>query len=185
LDQGAVGCVYGSDEALDAAANRLLSLGLAADALHVGAADSQRAHATAQRIGIRADVLPDDPLQHILAAGQNGDARSALDRAGMIGGLVGAAAGVAISFTPAGSVLFVPPAAHVLANVGLYFVLGAIVGSVLGAALAPQPSTHAGFRLIDGMQEGSYALIVVAPRRRLDELQHILQASGGTGITRV
>lgn len=185
LGDGAIGCVYRSEEALDVAATRLLGLGLTADALHLGAADTERAQATAGRIGIRADLLPEDPFQDVIAPGQNDDARAALDRAGMIGGLLGAGVGVAIAFTPAGSLLNVPPAALLFANAGLYFVLGAIVGSVLGAALAPQPSTHIGFRLIDGMQEGSYALIVIAPRHKLDEVQQVLEASEGTGITRI
>ena len=185
LSESAIGCIYRSDDALDAAATRLLTLGIAADAIHVGASDAQRTQAAAQRHGIHADVHPDDPLADIVNLDRNNTARAAVDRWGMIGALIGACSGLALSFTSAGALIHLAHPALQLANVGFYFVLGAIVGSVLGAALGPQASTHAGFRLIDGMQEGAYALIVVAPHSRHDELQKILEAAGGTGTTRV
>jgi hypothetical protein len=177
--------VYRSNDTLDAATAQLLALGVAADALHVGALDAQRAQAAAKRHGIHADVHPDDPLSDIGSLDRNGNARAAVDRSGMIGGLIGACCGIAISFTPAGALIPVPHAALPLANAGFYFAIGAIAGSVLGAALGPQTSTHAGFRLIDGMQEGAYALIVVAPHSRHDELQKVLETAGGTETTRV
>jgi hypothetical protein len=185
LSENAIGCIYRSDDALDAAVTQLLGLGLPADSLHLGAREEDRAVTVAQRTGIRADVHPDDPLQDLVMPGREGAVRSAIDRAGMIGALLGACAGIVLSFTPVGRLIPVPHAALQLANAGLYFVLGAIVGSVLGAALGPQQSTHLGFRLIDGMQEGAYALIVVAPTSRHDELQRVLEATGGSGITRV
>jgi hypothetical protein len=185
LSESAIGCVYRNDAAFDAAATQLLTFGIAADALHVGSSDAQRAQAAAQRHGIRADVHADDPLADIVTLDRDDTARAAVDRWGIIGALIGACSGVALSFTPAGALIHVPHPALQLANVGFYFVVGAIVGSVLGAALGPQASTHAGFRLIDGMQEGAYALIVVAPHSRHDELQKILEAAGGTGMTRV
>lgn len=185
LSESAIGCVYRSDETLDAAATQLVALGIAPGAIHIGAAEAQRAQAAATRHGARADVDPDDPLADIVTLDRGNSARAAVDRAGMIGALIGASAGIAISFTPVGALIPVPHAALPLANVGFYFVVGAIAGSVLGAALGPQASTHAGFRLIDGMQEGAYALIVVAPHSRHDELQKLLEAAGGTGTTRV
>jgi len=185
LSDSAIGCVYRSDDTFDAAVAQLLALGVSADALHVGALEAQRAQAAAQRHGIHADVHPDDPLADIVSLDRDGSARAAVDRAGMIGALIGACSGIAISFTPAGALIPVPHAALQLANAGFYFAIGGIVGSVLGAALGPQASTHAGFRLIDGMQEGAYALIVVAPHSRHDELQKVLETAGGTGTTRV
>jgi len=185
LSDSAIGCVYRSDDALDAATEQLLGLGLTADTLHVGASDAGRAQTVALRTGIRADVEPEDPLRALVDVATEGTARAAVDRAGVAGAIIGAVAGLGLSFTKVGSAIPVMHGALVVANMGLYFVLGAIVGSVLGAALTPQPSTHVGFRLIDGMQEGNYALIVVAPRERHDELQAVLEAAGGTGITRV
>ncbi len=182
---GAIGCVYRNDDALDAAALQLLSLGVAADALHVGAADAPRAQSLAQRNGIRADIAPDDPLRSLVDAATEDATRATIDRSGIRGALIGALVGLAIGFTSVGSSIAVTHAAIPFANVALFFVLGAIAGSVLGGALAPQPSTHLGFRLIDGMQEGACALVVVAPRERHDELQAVLEAAGGTGITRV
>ena len=185
LSEGFIACIYRSDDTLDAAVAQLLALGVGADALHVGAVDRQRAQAAAQRHGIHADVHPDDPLAGIVSLDRNGSARDAVDRCGMIGGLVGACSGIALSFTAVGPLIPVPHAALLLANAGFYFAIGAVVGSVLGAALGPQASTHAGFRLIDGMQEGAYALIVVAPHSRHEELQKVLELAGGTGTTRV
>lgn len=184
MEAGAIGCIYRDEEGLDAAVARALSFGVAADALHVGATDTQRAQAAAQRNGIRADVQADDPLRNLVPLDLDETARGAVDRAGILGAALGAAAGVAISLTPVGGLVAVPHDARMLANIGLYLALGAIVGSVLGAAFAPQPSTHAGFRLIDGMQDGALALIVVAQRNRFDELQRLLEDGGGTGITR-
>jgi hypothetical protein len=185
LGAGAVGCIYPHDEALDAAVARLRGCGIENDALHVGAADGQRAQAAAERTGIRADVQADDPLRAMLPLDQEQTARGALDRAGLLGAALGALGGVALGLSPAGGMLAVPPEARLVANIALYLVLGAIVGSVLGAALAPQPSTHVGFRLIDGMQDGAFALIVTAPRARLDEVEKALEDAGGTGITRL
>jgi hypothetical protein len=185
LNAGAIGCIYPTDEALDAAVAQLRLDGFDADELHVGAADGLRAAAAASRNGIRADVEADDPLRDLLPPDREGAARGAVDRAGIIGAALGALAGVALGNTAAGGLLAVPHEARLLANIALYLVLGAIIGSVLGAAFAPQPSTHVGFRLIDGMQDGALALIVSAPRERLDELHKTLERCGGNGITRV
>jgi hypothetical protein len=183
--ESAIGCVYRSDETLDTAATQLVALGVSPDNIHIGAVDAQRAQAAAMRHGLRADLDPDDPLADIVTLDRENKARDAVDRSGMFGALIGAGAGIAISFTPVGTLIPAPHEALALANVGFYFVLGAIFGSVLGAALGPQASTHAGFRLIDGMQEGAYAMIVVAPQSRHDELQKLIEAAGGTGTTRV
>jgi hypothetical protein len=185
LSAGAIGCICHTDEALDAAVAHLLHNGIEADALHVGAADQLRAAAAASRNGIRADIEADDPLRDLLPPDREGAARGAVDRAGILGAALGALAGVALGNTAAGGLLAVAHEARLLANIALYLVLGAIVGSVMGAAFAPQPSTHVGFRLIDGMQDGALALIVSAPRARLDELHKALERCGGTGITRV
>jgi hypothetical protein len=185
LSDSAIGCVYRSDDALDAATAQLLGLGLTADTLHVGASDVARAQTAALRTGIRADVEPEDPLRGLVDVATEFGARAAVDRAGVAGAIIGALAGLGLSLTPMGSAIAVTHGALAIANIGFYFVLGAIVGSVLGAALTPQPSTHVGFRLIDGMNDGSYALVVVSPRERHDELQAVLEAAGGTGITRV
>ena len=185
LNEGAIGCIYQSDEALDAAATKLLDLGIEARDIHVGAADDERARQAAQRTGVRADIAADDPLEGLLGHEPGSDARAAMDRGGLIGAVAGALFGIVIGFTPAGAAVAMTRVPLLLANALLYFVLGAIIGSVLAAALAPQPSTHAGFRLIDGMQDGALALIVVAPRDRLDELERAMESAGGSGSTRV
>jgi len=59
-----------------------------------------------------------------------------------------------------GAVISVARPLQPLADGFLFFALGAIVGAVLGGALGPQLSTHAGFRLIDAMQEDSIAVVI-------------------------
>jgi hypothetical protein len=108
-----------------------------------------------------------------------------MDRGGVIGGAIGAATGCVLAATPAGNIVAAPAHLQLIADAGLFFVLGVIIGSVLGAALAPQPSTHAGFRLIDGMQDGAYALIVIAPAQHHEDLRRALEAAGAAGITSV
>ncbi len=185
MNDGVIGCICQNDGILDAAVAALVGTGLPNQSLHVGAADENQATAAAQRLGIVADLLADDPLRGLIEPHTEAETRAAVDKAGVVGAALGAALGIAIGLSPAGRFVTAPPGVLVMANAGLYFVLGAITGSVLGAALAPQPSTHVGFRLIDGMQEGSYALIAVAPRDRHDSLQRALEAAGGSGITRI
>jgi uncharacterized membrane protein YeaQ/YmgE (transglycosylase-associated protein family) len=184
LEFGAIGCAYRDDALVDAVATQVLGLGFAPHDIHVGAAQLERAQAAAARTGVTGGVDPDDPLKGFIAAGREKNAREMMDRAGVLGGLLGAFAGCALSFTSAGMLVPVAEPERMLANIALYFVLGAIVGSVLGAALSPQPSTLVGFRLIDAMQEGALVLIVCAPRARLDELERVLVKAGGTGVTR-
>jgi hypothetical protein len=184
LDFGAVACAYRDDAHFDAAAAQVLSLGIAPRDVHAGAAQSERATAAAERNGIAAGIDPEDPLKSFIAAGREKDARETMDRAGVMGGLVGALSGCGLSFTSVGMLVPVPFAGRLLANIALYFVLGAIAGSALGAALSAQPSTQVGFRLIDAMQEGALVLIVYAPRTRLEELERLLATAGGTGLTR-
>jgi hypothetical protein len=185
LEGAAIGCIFSSEEMVAKASVELRNRGIAAEDIHIGAADAARAEAAAQANGVPADVHPDDPLQGFAEFGDEGAARRAIDRGGVIGAALGAVAGLILSLTPVGSLVPVPHQAQMLANCLLFFVVGTIVGSILGAALAPQQSTHVGFRLIDGMQDGALALVVVVPRNRLDEVQKILQTVGATGITRI
>jgi len=108
LSESAIGCIFRSDDELDAAVTQLLALGVTPDTMHVGASDGQLAQAAAQRHGIHADVHPDDPLADIVTLDRNDTARAAVDRSGIIGALIGACAGIAISFTSVGSLIPVP-----------------------------------------------------------------------------
>jgi len=185
LAAGALGCVCATDESLDAVAEAFTKAGIAKASLHVGALDPSRAKAAAERLGVAADIKSDDPLARVVGGGDERVARVGMDRGGLIGGAIGALAGCALGLGPAGSIVAAPQNLPVVANAALYFVMGAIVGSVLGAAFAPQPSTHAGFRLIDGMLEGGYALVAVVPVQRHAELRRALEAAGASGITSV
>lgn len=181
----AIGCVCSTDATLDTVVAKLIEADISKDRLHLGALDPARAQAAAQRLGIAAGVSSEDPLGSLTGPGGDASSREAMDRGGMLGGVIGAIVGCAIGLTPAAAIVAAPHDMALLANIALYFALGAIVGSVLGAALAPQPSTHTGFRLIDGMQEGGYALIVIAPSEQHAQLRRLFEGAGAAGITSV
>lgn len=185
MTPSAIGCTFATEEALTAAVDQLLRAGIAPHDLHVGAVPQERANHLAQRNGVVADLLPDDPFRGMGEYSGEATARRAVDRAGVWGAALGIVAGILLSFTPAGHEIPVPAYLQLLANALLFFVLGLFVGSVLGAALAPQQSAHAGFRLIDGMNEGSLALIVAAPSAKVEDVARVLEACGGLDLTRL
>ncbi len=185
LTPRAIGCVFATEAALIEAVEQLLSAGIAPHDVHVGAVPQERANDLAQRNGVVADLLADDPFRGMGEYSGEATARRAVDRAGVWGAALGTVAGILLSFTPAGHEIPVPANLQPLANALLFFVLGLFIGSVLGAALAPQQSAHAGFRLIDGMNEGSLALIVSAPSARVDDVARVLEALGGLDLTRI
>ena len=185
LSASAIGCVCRTEAVLGAAITTVLDAGVPTPSVHVGALDGTAAQSVAKRFGVAADLHADDPLQGLVALPGDDAPRANVDRGGVLGCIVGALAGCAIALTPVGRYVAAPAGMLVLANAALYLVIGGIVGSVLGAALAPQSSTHAGFRLIDGMHEGGYALVALVEHARHDELQRLLESVGAVGITKV
>lgn len=185
METGAVGCTFDTEDALTAAAKALVEAGFAHKDIHVGAVPTERAQQAAERSGIVADVPPDDPFRGMAGYSGEASARHSVDRAGVWGGALGAVGGMLLSFTPAGREIPVSHALQPLADVLFFFVLGVFVGSVLGGALAPQQSAHAGFRLIDAMNEGSLALVVVARYARLEEVTRLLERANGKGMTQL
>jgi hypothetical protein len=182
---GSIGCVFATDQACIAAIQNLQALGIGASEIHVGAASAERAASIAGLTGVLADILPDDPL-HGMPGYSGGDAaRRAVDRAGVWGAGIGALAGFLIGRGPFGNVMPVPVAAQPFAAALLFFVIGLFIGSILGAALAPQQSSHAAFRLIDGMHDGGLALIVDLLSGRKDEANKALEAAGASGLTQL
>ena len=184
MQRVAVGCVFSSEEALNAAITRLTENGIPPGDIHVGAAHQDWAENIANAKGVVADVAPDDPFHGLAGYAGAESARRVVDRAGIISSAIGAAFGLALSFTRAGNILPVPHLLQPLANALFFFVIGLFVGSVLGASLAPQQSAHAGFRLIDAMQEGSLALIVTAAPEQAGNIASLLETAGATSITR-
>lgn len=180
---GVIGCVYQQEDQLVAAVNAIAGRALPLSAIRIGPAHDPRAESVAQRTGVQPDLDSGDPLRGLAGLRAEGDSRTAVDRGGLLGAAIGALAGVAAALTPLRALT---PVTHgqALADVLICFVLGAIIGSVWGGALCAQSSTHAGFRLIDGMQDGGLAIVVQAQRERIPEIEAMLQEAGGTGMTR-
>jgi hypothetical protein len=180
-----VGCVFGSDDACIAAIERALREGLAPQDLHVGAEAAERASEIARRTGAQADLAAEDPFRGLRGYADASVARRAMDRAGLWGAAIGAFGGLLLSRGPVGRAIPVTGPLQPLADILTFFVFGLFIGSILGGALAPQPSVHAAFRLIDGMHDGALALVAVAPAARQDEIARLLEDAGGTGTTRL
>jgi hypothetical protein len=185
LAAASIGCVLPSDEACIVVIERLVALGIAPNEIHVGATSTSRAALIAQQTQAIADIAPEDPFRDLPRYSGGDKVRLVVDKAGVWGGLIGAVAGLLIGRQPALNLLPVAPSLEPLASVLFFFVTGLFLGSILGAALAPQQSSHAAFRLIDGMQDGGVALIVGIPPGRQAELTKVLEAAGATGLTQL
>jgi hypothetical protein len=167
------------------AIERVRALDSAEVEIHVGAATPSRAQEIAQRTGVLADMSPEDPLHGMKGYAGQAAARRAVDNAGVWGAAVGATIGFIIGRTHFGHLVPVAAPLQPLADTLLFFVIGLFGGSILGGAFAPQQSSHAAFRLIDGMHDGSLALVVIAPKTRVEEATRLLQEAGGTGLTQL
>src|ERR1700694_1651622 len=188
LDSGQraiLACIFRDEQQLADAVAKLQQASLVTHDMRIGAADQTRAELAATKLGIQSDVDALDPLRGMASLSSESVTRQSVDRAGVIGAAIGVLAGFGLSFTPLAMLMPVERSAQTLALVAFWFVVGAIVGAVLGAAFAAQSSSHAGFRLIDGMQEGGLVLIIAAARDRGDALQEILESSGGSALTRL
>ncbi|MBC5804744.1 MAG: hypothetical protein DLM53_08580 [Candidatus Eremiobacter antarcticus] len=183
VSDGVIGCIYQQEDQLVAAVNALAERSVPFSAMRIGPSHNPAAQRVAQRTGIQPDLDGSDPLRGLAGLRAEGDSRMAVDRGGLLGAGIGALAGMAASLTPLRSLVPVAQG-QALADILICFVLGAIVGSIWGSALCAQSSTHAGFRLIDGMQEGGLAIVVQAPRARMGEIEAMLQSAGGAGMTR-
>ena len=100
----------------------------------------------------------------------------------MIGALVGAIAGAALGLLPVGHFIAVDPGWVPLADGLLFFVVGGVSGAVLGGAFGPRLSTHAGFRLIDGMEEGSIDVEVTCLQARSSQTRAVFEAAGAADV---
>jgi len=134
--------------------------GIALQSIRIGAQDSARALAIATAHGVRGDVSPEDPLAGAPGLGTEADHRRRVDRGGMIGALAGALIGAVFGMLPPGRFVSPSPDQAPLVDALLFFAAGGISGVVLGGSFGEQLSTHAGFRLIDGMAEGRIAVSV-------------------------
>jgi hypothetical protein len=160
----------------------LREAGIEPHSIRIGAADPTRAEAIAHAHDVRNAVDPDDPLAGAPGLGDAADHRRRIDRGGIVGAIAGAVIGTALGTLPAGRFLASYPDQAPLIDGLLFFVAGGISGAVLGGAFGLQRSTHAGFRLIDGMAEGSVALLVTCPPAQSTALRAILEAHRATDI---
>jgi hypothetical protein len=151
-------------------------------AIHVGAADRARAQALAAAHQVQADIAPGDPLAGAPGLGDAAGHRARIDRGGMTGALVGAAVGAAFGMLPIGRFITTIPEQAPLIDGLLFFVAGGISGAVLGGAFGRQLSTHAGFRLIDGMDEGSIAVIVNCAHAQTKQIREIFESERATDV---
>jgi hypothetical protein len=160
----------------------LREVGVGPHAIRVGTADPARAEAIARAHDVRVDIDLDDPLAGAPGLGDAADHRRRIDRGGIIGAIVGALIGVVLGMLPAGRFLASFPDQAPLIDGLLFFVAGGISGAVLGGAFGLQRSTHAGFRLVDGMAEGSIALLVSCPTAQAIELRAIFEVHRATDV---
>jgi hypothetical protein len=179
-----VGCVFSSDDAAIAALRAISAAGLVTE-WRVGAADKDRAAKIARTVGGAADLDPTDPLSGVSGVASGNSASSGVNSGATIGGIVGAAAGVAIGYTPMASIMPVDPSFRSVAAALLFFAIGASVGGVLGGALGKQQSTHAGFRLIDAMEDGNIAVIGSISVSQADDVRLALEKNSASDIVMI
>jgi hypothetical protein len=175
-DDAVIAGLAADEAAITVLVAALREAGVDFSAIRVGASDQARADAIASANGIQTGIDPDDPLAGAPGLGDAADHRRRIDRGGMIGAIAGALLGAALGMFPAGRFLSTFPDQAPLIDGLLFFVAGGISGGVLGGAFGLQRSTHAGFRLIDGMAEGSVALFVSCPAGQSAAVRAILDA---------
>jgi len=176
-----VGCAFAADDAAVAALRAFSEAGLIVH-WRIGATDRARAEEVARAVDGIADLDPADPLAGLPGVASGSSASSGVNNGAAIGGLVGAAAGVVGGFTPLAAIMPVDEHLRAVAAALLFFAIGASVGGVLGGALGRQPSTHAGFRLIDAMEEGAVAILGTIDADRLLDVRRLLESNRAAEI---
>ena len=134
---------------------------------------------------MRSDVDPEDPLAGAPGLASAAGGAVAIDRGGVIGGLIGAVAGLLIGFIPGIHLVQTDPSRQMLADALLLFILGALAGATLGGALAPQRSSHAGFRIVDELEHGALAVVASLDAKQAPDVIRTLTAAGGLHVIRV
>jgi hypothetical protein len=174
-----IGCTFASDDAAIAAVRALTLSGLAVD-VRLGASDPERASTVARDAGAAAGLESTDPLSGVAGLASGDDASKGVDRGAVIGGAVGAIVGAALANTAVGALVPVDPGSRPFASALMFFAIGIAVGGVLGGAFGRRPSTHAGYRLIDAMEDGAIALVAVIEPARLEETRRALESAGAS-----
>jgi len=156
--------------------------GIGLQSIRMGAQDSARAFAIATELGVRGDLKPEDPLAGAPGLGTEATHRRRVDRGGMIGALAGALIGAVFGMLPQGRFVSPAPDQAPLVDALLFFAAGGISGVVLGGSFGEQLSTHAGFRLIDGMAEGRIAVSVSCAKAKTAAIRAIFDEQRASDI---
>jgi hypothetical protein len=182
-----VACAFKDPAAIESAVRELLASGVNASDIGLGGlgAHAEPARTLAAELGVRPDVDPEDPLAGAPGLASADRGAIAIDRGGVIGGLIGAVAGLIVGFIPGIHIVQTDPSYRVLADALLFFILGALAGATLGGALAPQRSSHAGFRIVDELEHGALAVVVSLDAAQAAEALRLLTAAGGLHVIRV
>lgn len=176
-----VGCAFASDDAIVEAMRRLSEGGIVSG-WRVGATDRERASRVARAVGAVDDLDPLDPFSGLPGVASGADATEGVNRGAVLGGLIGALAGLGAGTTSIGALMPVDPQLRTLACALLFFAVGVAAGGVMGGAFGKRPSTHAGFQLIDAMEAGSVAAVGAIDATRIDEAKRLLDEGGAAEI---
>ena len=182
-----VACAFKDRESTAGALRSLLDLGVTPEQIGIGAIGAHRADAEAlgAQFGVRSDVDGEDPLAGVPGLASAAESAASINRGALIGGAVGAFAGVVLSFVPGFPIISTKPHYRALAGVLLFFILGALAGATLGGAFAPQRSTHAAFRIVDEIEHGGLAVVVAVDTAAANAVQDALTAARGLHATRI
>jgi hypothetical protein len=182
-----VACAFKDQAATENAVRELLASGVAADDISLGGLGAHAEHAKtlAAELGVRAGIDPDDPLAGAPGLASADSGAFAIDRGGVIGGLIGAVTGLIVGLFPGIHLVPADPSYRLLASALLLFILGALAGATLGGALAPQRSSHAGFRIVDELEHGGLAVVASLDAARAGDVANMLTAAGGLHVMRV
>lgn len=182
LGRATVASLAADESAAERTIAALIAAGIEAPSLSLCAHDVARARALADRLGVSGDRSAEDPLAG--APGLEGpvEQRARADRGALVGASVGILAGIAFGLSPVGQVAHVEPEFSIVADALFFFVIGIIGGAVLGTAIGPRLSTHVGYRLIDGMQEGSIAIIASCASHQITAASSAMTESNAVDV---
>jgi hypothetical protein len=176
-----VACTFSSDAGATEAL-RLLTAVAAPGGIRIGAVDARRAKDIAAETGAGHDLDPKDPLLGVGDLATAADAARSVNRGALVGGLAGAVIGYFAGFTAIARFVPLQSGRPWVALVLLGFAIGVAIGGVFGGAFGRRPSTHAGFRLIDAMEEGQVAVVALVGAHRTDEAMQLLERAGAADI---
>ncbi len=182
LDRAAVAGLAGDEPSAERIVAAIIATGIDAPSVSIFATADDRATSLAGRLGAGIGRSADDPLAGAPGLEGAAEQRARVDRGAAWGAACGLAIGVALGLMPAGRFLSVSPDLMLVADALFFFVIGIVAGAVLGSAFGPRLSTHVGYRLIDGMQEGRIAIVARCARAQADSASSAMTAAGAADV---